>query len=64
MKLEKEHNRLRTRSNYFSVRTINTWNDLPERVVNAESVNAFKAEVDRFWKDLQAIYDPQCYHTD
>ena len=64
MKLAKERNRLRIRSNYFSVRSINTWNDLPETVVNAESVNAFKSDLDRFWKDLHTIYDPQCYHTD
>ena len=64
LKLEKEQNRLKIRSNYFSVRTINTWNGLPEKVVNAENVNDFKTKLDKFWRDLPTIYDPECYHTD
>ena len=63
MKLEKEHKRRTIRSNYFSVRTVNAWNELPERVVEAETVNEFKAELDKFWKDMPTIYNPQRYNT-
>ena len=39
----------------FSVRTINDWNGLPNEVVNAPSINAFKARLDRHWEGI--MYD-------
>ena len=37
----------------FSVRVINNWNNLPETVVNADSVNTFKNRLDAHWMDEQ-----------
>ena len=37
----------------FSVRVINDWNNLPETVVNADSVNTFKNRLDAHWMDEQ-----------
>ena len=45
----------------FSVRIVNIWNSLPNSVVDACTVNAFKARLDKFWQhqlvksDLQLI---------
>jgi len=34
----------------FSVRIVNIWNSLPNSVVDACAVNAFKARLDKFWQ--------------
>ena len=44
-KLHKRGSRLNVRANTFSNRVINTWNKLPDSVVNASSVNSFKNDV-------------------
>lgn len=36
---------------------MNNWNDLPDEVVTASSVNAFKSRVDKFWDNELKIYD-------
>jgi len=37
------------RKHYFSARTVNIWNSLPNHVVDVNTVNLFKARLDRFW---------------
>ena len=54
-KLDKPRATTLTRRNSFSVRTINDWNALPASVVSAESLNAFKARLDRHWANK--MYD-------
>ena len=36
------------RRNFFSQRVVNLWNSLPQKGVEAKSVDIFKAEIDRF----------------
>ena len=38
---------------FFSNRIINKWNSLPERIVNATSLNVFKNTLDRHWGHLK-----------
>jgi len=45
------------RKYYFSARTVNIWNSLPNHVVDVNSVNVFKARLDRFWMDQDVKYD-------
>ena len=47
-KLNKSRCRLNIRQTFFSQRIINAWNQLPEHVVNAETVNCFKNRLDRY----------------
>ena len=49
-KLSKKRTRLELRRNFFSQRVVNTWNKLPNRVVDVVSVNAFKQALDEFDK--------------
>ena len=48
-KLHKPRAKTLTRRNAFSTRIVNNWNRLPETVVSAKSLNAFKAQLDRHW---------------
>ena len=41
----------------FTARTINTWNSLPNNIVDAESVNTFKTHLDKYWSDQPLLYD-------
>ena len=47
LKLEKVQCRTTLRANYFSLRVVNPWNALPQEVVEAPSISAFKSRYDR-----------------
>ena len=47
LKLNKSRSRLEIRKNFFSQRVVNSWNKLPQNVVDAESVISFKNLLDR-----------------
>ena len=53
LKLRKDRVLKSVRRNFFSVRVVNDWNSLPESVVSAPTVNAFKSRLDRHWRDRQ-----------
>ena len=56
-KLEKLRSRLDIRKNFYNLRVHDEWNSLPERVVQAPSVNSFKGRIDRHLQGCQ-------YNTD
>jgi len=41
----------------FSARIVNIWNCLPNLVVDACTVNALKARLDRFWQHQLVKFD-------
>jgi len=45
------------RKHYFSARIVNIWNSLPNTVVNASTVNTFKARLDKFWSHQVVKFD-------
>ena len=47
LKLEKSFTRLDVRKLFFSHRVVDSWNDLPEEVASAPSVNSFKNRLDK-----------------
>ncbi|WAR26591.1 hypothetical protein MAR_012295 [Mya arenaria] len=51
LKLFKPKARKSLRQNSFSNRIVSTWNNLPHELVNTTSVNAFKAGLDKLWKN-------------
>lgn len=51
LKLFKPKARKSLRQNSFGNRTVSTWNNLPHELVNTTSVNAFKAGLDKLWKN-------------
>jgi len=34
---------------FFSARTVNMWNSLPNYVVDVQSIDVFKVRLDKFW---------------
>ena len=38
------------RSQSFAIRSINDWNNLPSKVVQTESTNHFKNQLDKYWE--------------
>ena len=49
--------RLQSSRNIFTNRVWKGWNSLTEHIVTAPSVNAFKARLDKHWKDNPAVYN-------
>lgn len=46
-----------TKQHCFSHRVINDWNELPNYVVNSESLNAFKSNLKTFWLDKEFKFE-------
>lgn len=60
-KIFKRQVRLDIRKYSFSQRVVNSWNELPETVVNAETLNQFKSRLNNAWKDIEIKFAPNCY---
>jgi len=45
------------RKNFFSAHIVNIWNSLPNSVIDACIVNAFKACLDKFWQHQSVKFD-------
>ena len=41
----------------FSSRVVDNWNALPDWVVTSETVQKFKANLDKYWKNQEQIYN-------
>ena len=52
LKLDKKRVSTTIRANFFSNRVVNAWNKLPQPVVTAASVDAFKQKLDQCWFSL------------
>jgi ribonuclease P/MRP protein subunit RPP40 len=57
-KIAKKYSRTDIRKYTFSNRIIESWNALPENVINANSVNSFKNRLDKILNNHPAMYDP------
>ena len=57
LKLYHERPRLHLRKESFPIRITKIWNNLPENVVNAPSVNSFKNKLDKHWQAEPFLYD-------
>ena len=46
------------RKHCFTNRVVNTWNNLPAEVVETDSLNSFKNQIDKLWKNEMHNFDP------
>ena len=64
MKLKKSQHRRGTnskhRNHYFTEKIFEEWNSLPEEVVKAPSLNAFKNRLDKHWMNRKERFNPPC----
>ena len=51
-----KRSRLDVRKYSFCMRVVDSWNQLPPSVVEAETVNAFERRLDRHWKHKPIYY--------
>ena len=45
-------------------RVVNIWNSLPDYVAEADSVNAFKNRLDKYWTNQDVVYDGKSHLTE
>ncbi|XP_033731479.1 uncharacterized protein LOC117321118 [Pecten maximus] len=60
-KIYKRPFRLNKTGNFYSNRVINIWNSLPEEVISAPSINAFKSRINKHWNHHPAKFRPTFY---
>ena len=56
-KLLVERSKLDIRKFSFCSRIVNAWNSLPNEVVQSASINGFKCNLDKWWKNRDIYYD-------
>ena len=52
LKLYKRHCRLDSKKFFFSQRVVNSWNSLPQHIVEAPSINSFKKRLDDYYQHM------------
>ena len=58
LKSSKLPQRTQLRAKVFGLRVVNGWNALPDDVVMAPNINAFKNRLDNLWKNDPLKFDP------
>jgi len=57
LRLQKSHVKYDLHKFKFSNRVVNTWNNLPNSVVSANTTDTFKARLDKFWHNQDIVYN-------
>jgi hypothetical protein len=47
--------------NTVSRRVVDTWNSLPAKVIESNTVNGFKHQLNSHWKDFEIKFKPDIY---
>ena len=55
VKLQKRRCFKNSRMNFFTMRAVNTWNRVPDEVVDSPTINTFKNRIDKHWVDRKFI---------
>ena len=61
LKLSKQSSNTELRRNRFSIRVVDSWNNLTHEIVNAPSVNSFKNKLNSFCKHHPSKFESICY---
>ena len=57
LKLSTVRTKYDKRKYFFTIRVVSVWNSLPDSVVTAQSINAFKREIDKHWQHEDLLYN-------
>ena len=55
-KLQKPRANTHLRQHSFSHRIVNTWNDLPQEIIDSSSLNIFKSQIDHHFSTKRYIF--------
>ena len=58
---ERKKEKKKVRSSVFSNRVVDVWNSLPNAVVTAPSLNAFKSRLNKHWHGHELKFNAPCY---
>ena len=58
LKLKKGRTNNTVRQQFYSYRIVSVWNGLPPEVVDAASMNAFEARLDKLWRQYEYCKHP------
>ena len=56
-KLSKQRCNKNIRANFFTQRIVTTWNQLPDSIVNAPTMQSFENRLDKYWNNLEMKYN-------
>ena len=56
-KFQKQRFNHNFRKFFFSARTVNIWNSLPNYVVDVQSIDVIKVRLDNFWARQEVMFD-------
>lgn len=59
LKLRKQNASKDIRKYFFSLRIVNSWNNLPDEIVNSRTLNQFKNRFDKFMGATMYSYEPE-----
>ena len=57
LKLSTVRTKYDKRKYFFTIRVVSVWNSLPDSVITAQSINAFKREIDKHWQHEDLLYN-------
>jgi len=57
LRLQKSHVKYDLRKFNFSNRVVNTWDNLPNWIVSANTTDTFKSRLDKFWHNQDIVYN-------
>ena len=43
---------------FFTNRSLNIWNNLPDGIVNATTMSTFQNRLDKYWSNQEMLYNP------
>jgi hypothetical protein len=55
--LSKQRCNKNIRTNFFTQRIVTTWNQLPDSIVNAPTMQSFENRLDKYWNNLEVKYN-------
>ena len=60
-KLYKKNCRTNVRKYSFSQRVVDEWNKIPKKVIDSQTINTFKSQLNNHWKNLDIKFSPDIY---